>query len=106
MFGLVSYFQVIYKFIILSPLSVIVGILIGGIIGFLVKLPKTGKSIIGLFLLLCLSPKIGRNIYLMKTIDLNILLNALLFTTTLTILVIIIYRFFKLEQNPSSKENE
>ena len=105
MLSFISYLQTIYNFFIISPLSVIIGFFVGGIIGLLVELPKSMMTLLGLFILVCLSPKIGKNVYLETTFDVNILVNALLFTTTLTILIIILYRFYKLDKKLYSKEN-
>ena len=106
MFNFISLLQSIYNYINVSPLSIITGIIIGSIIGFSVRIPKSGKSIIGLFILIILSPKIGRNVYLVKTIDMNIMLSSLIFVTTLTVLIILLYRSYKFDQIPYSKENK
>lgn len=105
MLNIFSYLQTIYNFFILSPLSVIIGLFVGGIIGFSVKLPKSGKGLMWLFIFVCFSPVIGRNFYLVKSIDLNILLSALLFSTSLTVFVVMVYRYFKLDQIPYQKKN-
>lgn len=105
MFTVISYLLTIYDFLIVSPLSVLIGFFFGGITGLSVRLPKSGLSLVGLFGLLCLSPRIGRNVYLVKTMDVSILLNCLLFAATLATLVTMLYRYYKLDQKPYSKQN-
>jgi hypothetical protein len=106
MVSIISFLETVYDSLLISPFSVIIGCLLGWTIGLKVRLPKSGMGLFGIFLLVCFSPKIGKHVYLVKTPDVNILASSLIFSVTLTMFLVILYRFYKLDKEPYSKENE